>query len=274
MRPAAPLYWVLFAGLALGQNAASDDQPDRAAAIQQIREQARTYIQDVPRLTCTLDTRQTISIRDFALSESREDSCDTQQYKLFAVQAVTLAEGPASVRNRSRRAVDDSASSDWRDRLAPASLESISAFLAAIVDPQTHAEFTWSRMDALKGRRVSVFSFHVPASDGYALVDTNRTVRVPYQGLLYADALTGALIRVEMKCVNIPSNSEYTGAEFALDFKPFTVGGRMLPLPFHSVVHFQMTRGQATNEADYRSYSLFSTDSEINFDADAAEAVQ
>ncbi len=270
MRPIAPLYLVFFAGFALGQDAASGDQPNRAAAIQQIREQVSTYIQDVPRLTCTLDTRQTVSIRDFALSESREDSCDTQQYKLFAVQAVALAEGPASVRNRSRRAVDNSASSDWRDRLAAAPLESISAFLAAIVEPQTHAEFTWSRVDSLKGRRVSVFSFRVPMSDGYVLVDTTGTIRVPYRGWLYADALTGALIRVEMKCVNIPGNSEYTGAEFALDFKPFTVGGRMLPLPSHSVAHFQMTRGGATNEADYRSYWLFSTDSEMKFETDAA----
>jgi hypothetical protein len=264
----------LFAGSAVGQNTASDDQPTRAAAIQQIRELARTYIQDVPRLTCIVNTRQTVSIAGVALSESREDSCDTTRYKLFAVQAVSLAEGPASVRNRSPRAVDNSVSSDWRDRLAEASLQSISAFLAAIVDPRSHIEFMWVRRDTLKGRRVSVFSFRVPASEGYALVDTKRTIRVPYRGLLYADPLTSALVRVDIKCVNIPGDSEYTSADVELDFRPFPVRGRLLPLPSHSVVHFQMSRGEATNEADYRSYRLFSTDSEMKFETDAAEEVQ
>jgi hypothetical protein len=271
LRAVGPLYLALFAGSAIGQNTASDDSGNGAAAIQRIREQARTYIQDVPQLSCTLSTRQTVTIAGFALSESREDSCDTKLYKLFAVQAVTLAEGPAAFRNRSRRAAGDSVSSDWRDRLAEASLESASAFLAALVDPHTRTEFMWVRTGTLKDRRVSVFSFRVPASEGYALVDTMRTIRVPYKGLLFADPLTSALIRVEIKCVNIPRDSEYTGADLALDFSPSRVGGRLLPLPSHSVVHFQMTRGEATNEANYRSYRLFSTDSEMKFETEAGE---
>jgi hypothetical protein len=53
----------------------------------------------------------------------------------------------------------------------------------------------------------------------------------------------------------------------ALEFQPFNIEGGSVGLPSHSMVHFQMVRGQATNEADYGSYRLasFSANTEITF---------
>jgi hypothetical protein len=63
--------------------------------IGKIQEQARIYIEELSRLTCIENTRQTVSIKDITSSEMREDSCDTKQYKLFALQSLSLAGGPA-----------------------------------------------------------------------------------------------------------------------------------------------------------------------------------
>jgi hypothetical protein len=238
---------------------------DPAALIGRIQEQARIYIEDLSRLTCIAKTRQTVSVAGVTLSEMREDSCDTKQYKLFSVQSLSLAGGsaydPAEHRGRT--------TSDWRERLTAASLESSSEFLLVL----PHTDFRWLRMDTLNGRRVSVFFFHVPASEGFALPDATRTVRVPYNGLLYTDPVTGAFIRVALTCLDIPRDSGYTGADLTLEFQSFDVGGGSVGLPSHSLVHFQMVRGRATNEADYSSYRLasFSANAEITFGDEVPE---
>jgi hypothetical protein len=244
-------------------------RPCPAQNIGKIQEQAGTYIEELSRLTCTENTRQTVSIPDVTSSEMREDSCDTKQYKLFAVQSLSLAGGSAYDPARH----GGGATSDWRERLTEASLESNSGFLQAIVNPQGRTDFHWLRMDTLNGQGVSVFSFYVPASEGFELADVKRTMRVPYRGLLFADPVTGAFIRVALTCVDIPRDSEYTGADLTLDFRSFDIGGRSVNLPSHSLVRFRMVRGQATNEADYSSYRIatFNANAEITFGDEVAD---
>ena len=84
---------------------------------------------------------------------------------------------------------------------------------------------------------------------------------------------TGALVRVEMDCIQIPLESEYTGADVAVDFSLFDVAGRRIDLPSHSRVHFGMQRGDTTNEADYSAYRLaeFGTDTQIKFGDESGE---
>jgi hypothetical protein len=118
--------------------------------------------------------------------------------------------------------------------------------------------------------------YYVPASEGFRLADAKRTMRVPYKGLLYADPVTGALIRVALTCMDIPHDSEYTGADLTLGFRSFNIGGRSVGLPSYSLVRFQMVKGKATNEADYSSYRLasFSANTEITFGDEVAEEKQ
>jgi hypothetical protein len=264
MRRTAFCLALLMARPSLGQNIL-----EPVALIGKFREQARTYVEDLSRLTCIESTRQTVSIRDVTLSEMREDSCDTKQYKLFAVQSLSLARGPAY--DPARRRVGTT--SDWHERLTEASLDSNSEFLLAIANPQANIDLRWLHLDTLNGQRVSVFSFHVPASEGFALADVKGMMRVPYKGLLYADLATGAFVRVALTCEDIPRDSEYTGADLTLEFRSFNIAGSSVVLPSHSLVRFQMVSGHATNEADYRSYRLasFSADSEITFGDEVPE---
>jgi hypothetical protein len=103
--------------------------------------------------------------------------------------------------------------------------------------------------------------------EGYLLADSNGSVRVPFIGLLYADAATSTLVQVEIQCVDIPRDSEYIGADVTVDFGVFDVTGRSIDLPSHSRVRFQARQGDATNEADHRAYRLaeFGTDTQIKF---------
>jgi hypothetical protein len=75
-------------------------------------------------------------------------------------------------------------------------------------------------------------------------------VRIPFKGLLYAYAATGALMWVEMQCIGIPAES-YMAASVRVDFGSFDLAGRELNLQAHSRLHFRMKQGDATNEAEY-----------------------
>jgi hypothetical protein len=252
----------VVAGLAWGQTA-----PNTATEIANIRDRVRTYLEELPRVTCIERTRQTIRVPLAELTETREDSCDTHQYKLFAVQSL---DGLGDRVHKQRR----TAAVDWRDRLKEASLDASTGFLAALVDPQADARFRWVRIAKLHGRAVSVYAFYAAMPEGYLLADSHGSVRVPFKGLLYADAGTNALVRVEIQCVHIPRKSDYEGVDVVVDFGSFNVNGRRVELPSHSLVRFQMKSGDAANAADYRGYRLadFGVDSRIRFvDGSAGE---
>lgn len=109
--------------------------------------------------------------------------------------------------------------------------------------------------------------------DGFLLAEATGSVRVPFKGLLLADAASGALVWVEIQCIEIPRESEYIGAEVTVDFGSFDVVGRVLDLAAHSRVRFRMKQGDTTNEADYSAYRIaeFGTNSHIKFGDEAVE---
>jgi hypothetical protein len=51
-------------------------------------------------------------------------------------------------------------------------------------DPNAGAELRWERSATRAGRKVYVFAFRVPEAGGYRLVESKRTISVPYKGLV------------------------------------------------------------------------------------------
>jgi hypothetical protein len=105
---------------------------------------------------------------------------------------------------------------------------------------------------------------------------------VPYKGLIYWDAQTGAVVRIELEC-EIPKDSEYQELEIALDYKPTEIGGREFLLPSNYRLHALRESARANknlprkerrfiqenNETDYKSYRKFEANSSITFGGDA-----
>ncbi len=91
---------------------------------------------------------------------------------------------------------------------------------------------------------------------------------MPYQGLVYADAETLTVVRIEMKIgpQDIPNNSEYVNAALTLDYKPEQVAGQESILPAHYDLHYQMRKGMAWYVAEYTNYRKFSADATIEFE--------
>lgn len=262
MRHGANWLFGLVAGVAWGQTT-----PDTATEIARIRDKIRTYIDQLPRITCTERTQQTIRIPGVEGTETREDSCDTRQYKMYSVQALGMLGGKRYEPSPNRTAAD------WQEQLKDASLEASTGFLAVLVDPQADAGMRWVRAGMASGRAVSVYEFRAAMPHGFLLAGATGSVRVPFKGLLYADAATGAMKWVEIQCVGIPRDSEYIGAEVTVDFRSFNVAGREFNLPAHSRVRFRMKQGDATNQAEYSAYRIpeFGIDTRIQFGDETGE---
>ena len=245
-----------FAALALAQGPSKDEQ---AAALDAIRQYALSYAERLPNYSCTQTNRQTIRVPGETLTESKEFDCGSKQNTWFGTPAIVLAEGVHGlVPGASQPVAGETLSRGEFGKL-----------LDIVFDPATGADIRWELLGILNGRNVYVFAFRVPQSRGYSLVESRRTIQVPFKGFVYADFDTRAVVRIELKCIDIPGDSEYTGADLTLDYKPAHVAGQEIVVPAHYLAHFQMVRGEVTNEAAFTAYRRFSADSTVQFEGDS-----
>jgi hypothetical protein len=250
-----------MAGSAFGQPQpkGSLTAEEQASALKAIREYALSYTRNLPNYTCTQTTRQTVARQEFGPIPRPKTGVIEEQLSLFdnkEIRKVTRIDGRP-------------ASPEGPDQLrGTSSRGEFGNLLDIIFEPSTAADIRWDRLEALNRRPVYVFAFRVPQSSGYVLTEAKRRIRVPFQGLVYADQDGKAVVRIEMKCTDIPGDSEYTSASLTLDYKAAQVAGREFILPAHYLLHFEMLRGFATNEAEYTAYRRFSADTAIQFEGE------
>jgi hypothetical protein len=255
---------IFFAGLAFAQTA-SPKRPstpaEQSAVIEKVREFALSYTKNLPNYTCVQLTRQMIMRDVFG--------------KLTMAPPEVIEEQVSFVNNREIRKVSSingkpvAADSPGQQRGTPSRGE-FGNLLEAIFDPQASAGLRWDRAMMLDHRPVYVLAYRVPQARGYTLTEAKRTIQVPYQGLVYADPETFAVVRIEMKVSpnDIPKGSEYVNVVLTLDYKPAQVAGKEFVLPAHFSLHYQMVRGMAWYEAEYTNYRKFSADATIEFEGD------
>ena len=61
---------------------------------------------------------------------------------------------------------------------------------------------------------------------------------VPFEGFVYADSQTHAVLRIQMKCTMVPDGSPCHNIDLTLDYKAGQLGGRELILPSRLVLHY------------------------------------
>jgi hypothetical protein len=252
MRRSAICFVLVFmAGSGLAQTAA-----EQAAALDAIRENALNYTKNLPNYTCTQTTRQTVlreaSVRLVTTMDLIEEQLSFSDNK--EIRKVTKINGVT-------------ASPDGPDQLRGTFLRGeFGNLLDIIFKPENGANIKFERLAKLDGHRVYVFAFRVPQSSGYLLTESRSTIQVPFQGFVYADYETRVVLRIDMKCTDIPRNSEYLNASVTLDYKLANVAGQEFVLPSHYQMHFQMVTSLKMSEAEYTAYRRFSADSTVKFE--------
>lgn len=137
------------------------------------------------------------------------------------------------------------------------------------------------RFGKLRGRPVMVFSFEVPQSHGeriYDVVDdalANPNIVVGYDGFLYTDAESNAVLRVETHFSSFPDNWELSGITLAHDFQRAKVGGREFVVPYRSELQENRrplmpsdSRGHndLTIQSEFKDYRGYTAQSKVGYD--------
>jgi len=229
----------------------------QTAAIDAIREYVLNYTKNLPNYTCTLRTTRTIQ----------------QPNAIQSLRSTVIEEQLSFVEGKERRRItqinERPASREPDYQPVGMSRGEFGNILDIIFEPATAADLRWDRADTLNGRGVDVVAFHVPQSRGYVLKGSRGNLQVPFEGFVYADAQTHAVLRIQLKCTMIPNDSEIRNVDLSLDYQAAQVAGREFILPSHFVLHYVDSRNRRhTNDARYSAYRRFDADATIQFEGD------
>jgi hypothetical protein len=266
--------------MALAQSAnpnRAPNTPEQFAALAAIREYALGYTQRLPDYACTQVTHWATT---YTFPHAQGPTGGVTEAQTPGGTGVTEAQiGYLDHREMEKVTTINgkpAARAEAKDLPPASSHGEFGSLLALIFDPQTPTEFHWRGRATRNGRRMYVFSYHVPKPAGYVLQEGQRTTVVPAEGLVYADFETKAVTRIEMQCTDIPSDSGYRSLELTLNYKLTSVAGREFMLPSDFKLNSRQ-RQAADNifgfgivdtevKAQFKDYRRFSADSEIQFE--------
>jgi hypothetical protein len=92
------------------------------------------------------------------------------------------------------------------------------------------------------------------------LYSGGRKYESAWEGLVYAEHETGAILRIRMECIGIPVNFPVHHLNITLDYGLAKIGDREYILPAHFDLTQESSGGVTQNHADYSSYRKFETE--------------
>jgi hypothetical protein len=251
---------ILFAGPLLAQtnNTKGAPNPSKSATVEAVREYVLGYTKSLPNYTCTITTRHVKSPVGIGQASGAVEMTKIEEQLNF----VGGKELRKIIRIDGRPATEDDA-----DQQKETSEGEFGALLDVIFEPATGADIQWDRSATLNKRKVDVIAFHVPQRLGYVLNGSSGSVRVPFEGFVFADAQTHAVMRLEMKCTMVPVKFQMQLFDLTLDYKAASVAGREVILPSHFSLHYRdfADDHNHTNDGQYSAYLQFSADATLQF---------
>lgn len=139
----------------------------------------------------------------------------------------------------------------------PAGLMTIAEFnsvLANIFDPKAKAEFTWSKWESLRGHRVHEIGYRV-AKENSSMTLGKKDLTVGLLGLLYADADTGAVLRIANAETDIPAKYPISAVSMDLHWEYVKLGDQLVLLPLKADLHEKEGKSLVWNEIEFRDYA-------------------
>jgi len=140
-----------------------------------------------------------------------------------------------------------------------------------IFAPETATDFNWDHSATLRGKRMYVFSFHVPQSRSKYTIysgEAHRTITAGYHGLIYADRDTKMVMRYKMECEDIPADFPVKDVEVDVNYDLVDIAGNKYVLPLKTELKSRDIHAKIWNEAEFHLYRKFGADTTIKFDTD------
>jgi hypothetical protein len=138
--------------------------------------------------------------------------------------------------------------------------------VSGVLDANANAQFSWSRWEALRGRRLAVFEYLVAQDHSHVSVGLNgRAITVPLRGSIYVDPETGELWRITGTPFDIPDGLETKSIETAVDYGPVDISNKQFILPVSASVLLDTGKKNLLNKVSFNQYRKFEAESKITF---------
>jgi len=239
------------------------DSEEQARILHDMIEHARNYTKTLPDYLCIQVTRRHWD------PTGREDwrNYDSIQEQLSYVDnkenyVVTMINGQAVSNVEHQKLGGSTLSGDF------------GTIYSEIFAVETAAEFEWDHWATLRGKRMYVFAFRVPQSRSHFTIydgEARRSITSGYHGLIYADRDNSMVMRYKFECEDLPADFPVKAVALDVNYDYINLGGQKYVLPLKTEVKStaMTARGKymSWNEAEFRMYRKFGTDTSITFDS-------
>ncbi len=132
--------------------------------------------------------------------------------------------------------------------------------MAALLLEDSDASFSWSHWETLGGKQLAVLSYSVDAAHSrYAVswccdsTQHSATTNPAYDGRLFIDPNSGAILRLTRQTVDLPAESHIDVIQTVVEYRPVEIGGAIYVCPFRSV---SVARETSNTSKPARCFSL------------------
>lgn len=233
------------------------------AAVEAVRAYALSYSQSLPDYTCSQETRRIAMGGDMRAGAVSTDTIEeelsfvgkAEHYKVLKVNG-------AKVKSVSHEKLDGAMSTG-----------EFGGLLRQIFDKGSATAFRPEGTGKIGGRTMTALGFRVPEQTGYRILDheLNRYFTVAYEGTVWADAETNAVMKIAMKLVNVPSQSSLENTSITLEYKAVDLSGQQFILPSRFDWNWRERPGardrelSGSNQINFTNCRKFTAESNIDF---------
>ncbi len=135
--------------------------------------------------------------------------------------------------------------------------------------PQANTQFTWEHFFNLRGRRMHVYSYSVPASqsDYHIVVPLKKLDLVTaYHGLIFIDDRKHFVHRITVHADGIPADFPVQEVGLVLDYEYTRIGEADYLLPLEFELRSREGTHLIKNDVTYDAYRKFTADASITFE--------
>jgi hypothetical protein len=138
--------------------------------------------------------------------------------------------------------------------------------ISNVLDSNTGTEISWSHWEDLGGSRVAVFEYLVDLKHSTLSLGLGGMGQfVPYRGLIYADPASGEVRRITNSPFDIPDSVATKSITTTIDYGSVDIGDRHFVLPVTASIWLDTGHNNVLNKVSFRDYRKFEAESKITF---------
>jgi hypothetical protein len=243
---------------ALPSGSAPPSPNNQRILLARVRQEALRYQRELPDFLCTQLTTRAVDDTGTGKHWKRRDTLEVEDVYVsgFVNHKLILLNGVPPRKNYQQ----------LTGFLSETVLHSVGFLPAWLFGPQAKTQFEWMREATLDGRRVQVFSVHLPAADSKLTISTPRHSFVAgVDGAIFVDANSAVVRRFEIR-MDLPAASAIQEAEMNIDYGRVDISGRAFFVPVRFEVRARFGTSLVKNETEVVRYQKYAAETTIHFD--------